>query len=91
MSLYMIHFTRDGEYVDGVALTENQSADTEIRRKLANTYESCQAWTYTGPKGSTAGLWYSIPAAGLPWARWEPETISTVPECVRVAEMLRGE
>lgn len=82
MSLYMYHFTRDGKYVDGVPVANRQSVEQELLLKLANTYEGCHSWTF-------ANQWYSMPAAALAYWRWEPESESTVPECVRVAEYLR--
>lgn len=79
---YMFHFTRDGEYVDGVDVTMAESGSHQFLHKLANTYEGCHSWTF-------ADQWHSMAAAALPYARWEPESESTVPECVRLAEYVR--
>lgn len=80
---YMYHFTRDGEYVDGVSVTGR--AATLLLQQLAATYEGCQTWVLlAGPS------WYTIPAAGLNFARWEAENAASVPECVRTAELMRG-
>jgi pyrroloquinoline quinone (PQQ) biosynthesis protein C len=80
----MFHFTKDGEYVDGVGVSNQQSMSQLFLQQLANTYEGCHTWTF-------AVQWHSMPAVALAYERWSPETTSTVPECVRVAEMLRGE
>lgn len=82
MATYMFHFTRDGNYVDGVDVTMPESGTDDFRQKLANTYEGCHAWLFDEQ-------WYSMPAAGLVYACWEPEAESTIPECVRVAEYVR--
>jgi hypothetical protein len=80
----MFHFTKDGEYVDGVPISNKQSNSDEVLKKLAQTYEGCYSWC-------KANEWMSMAAIALPFARWEPQLESCVPECVRVAEMLRGE
>lgn len=78
----MFHFTKDGEYVDGVDVTMKESFDNKFLRKLANTYEGCHIWVLIVN-------WMSIVAVALPWERWTPEKEANVPECVRVAEYLR--
>lgn len=83
MAMYMFHFTKDGEYVDGTPVTNNQSQDSEFAQQLAQTYEGCHAWVYSGTQ------WMSIVAVALPWERWSPESESNVPECVRIAEYVR--
>lgn len=82
MVAYMFHFTRDGKYVDGVPITANVGVNKNFQKKLGNTYEGCHTWSFEGQ-------WYSIAAAGLPYARWESELEANVPECVRIAEYLR--
>lgn len=84
---YMYHFTRDGEYVDGVPVTNKESADSSNDRKLAATYEGCQVW---GKAGVTDDSWMSIAANGIAYDRWEPVYAQNVPECVRTAELMRG-
>lgn len=82
MATYMYHFTRDGEYVDGVAITGR--AASLLLQQLAATYEGCHTWVLlAGPS------WYSIPAAGLNFSRWQSEATASVPECVQTAEFVR--
>lgn len=83
MALYMFHFTKDGKYVDGAPVTNNQSQDSEFAQQLAQTYEGCHGWVKAGTQ------WMSIVAVALPWERWSPESESNVPECVRLAEYVR--
>lgn len=84
---YMYHFTRDGEYVDGVPITSKESADSVNDRKLAATYEGCHVWAKAGDDDAS---WMTIAANGIAYDRWEPTYKQCVPECVRTAEMLRG-
>lgn len=83
---YMYHFTRDGEYVDGVPLTAGMSMDDDFLHKLANTYEGCHAWALTQ---AGTPIWMQMVAAALPYERWQSEITRMVPECVRTAEYLR--
>ncbi len=80
---YLIHFTKDGEYVDGLRMTEQQSADSEFAQKIAQTHEGQHAWVLVGNQ------WLSIPAVALPWERWQPELTSSVPEFVRTADIMQ--
>lgn len=80
---YLIHFTKDGQYVDGVPTTERQSADSVYAQQIANTYAGCHAWVLVN------GQWMSIVAVALPWERWSPELTNNVPEFVRAAEIMR--
>ena len=82
VAAYMFHFTRDGEYVDGIDVTMKQSSDEDFLRKLSNTYEGCHTWTF-------ANEWLSVVSAGLAWVRFQPELEASVPECVRLAEYVR--
>lgn len=84
MAMYMFHFTRDGEYVDGVSVNNKQSNANLFLQKLANTYGGCHVWC-------KANEWMSMVAVALAYERWSPELESNIPECVRVAELLRGE
>lgn len=86
MATYMYHFTRDGEYVDGVPVTPGESMDDAFLRKLANTYGGCHAWvlTYAGTP-----TWMQIVAVALPYERGQSEATASVPECVQTAEFVR--
>lgn len=84
MSMYVYHFTRDGEYVGAENVSAKQNNSTEFNQRLANSYEQCQVWVY-------ASKWHTIPAAGLAYARFEPENDNNVPMCVRMAEILRND
>lgn len=83
VSIYMFHFTKDGEYVDGAPVTNQQSQDSEYAKQLAQTYEGCHAWLCVDNQ------WRSLVAVALPWERWTPEFEANVPECVRIAEYVR--
>jgi hypothetical protein len=79
----MLHFTKDGEYVDGIGVTNAQSQDSEFAKQIAQTYEGCHAWVCVNEQ------WMSLPAVALPWERWSPELTTSVPEFVRSAEYVR--
>lgn len=82
MAMYMYHFTKDGEYVDGVDVTMSESNDTGTMKKFAQTYEGCHSWVMVNE-------WMSMVAIALPYDRWTPELEANVPECVRLAEYVR--
>lgn len=84
---YMYHFTRDGEYVDGVSVALGVSGNQTFLRQLAETYCGCHAWVYL-PYGT--GEWVQMVAVALPFDAWKPEAAASVPECVRTAELMRG-
>lgn len=77
------HVTKDGEYVDGIAVDQRSWSIADMAR-VVTTYEGCHLWWRT-----REGDWYSIPAAGIAYARWTPELINSVPEFVRAAEIMR--
>lgn len=77
---YMYHFTRDGEYVDGLALRGEVPLNA-----TADAYCGCHVWVLL-----RNGDWYSKAAAGMATARWDAENATSVPECVRTAELMRG-
>ena len=87
MPKYMFHFTRDGKYVDGVLVSLGESGNQTFLQQLAETYCGCHAWVYL-PSGK--GEWVQMVAVALPFAAWQPEANTNVPECVRTAELMRG-
>ena len=86
MAKYMYHFTRDGEYVDGVCIDENHQYDNDLLQKLAQTYEGCHVWA---KRGVTEGSWMNIVVVAMPYGRWDTTYLQNVPECVRIAEFVR--
>lgn len=76
------HLTLDGEYIISYDMDKNWYLPTN-QQKLGNTYPSHQAWCNTGTE------WYTIPVAGIAFSRWDSIAAANVPECVRMAEMLR--
>ena len=76
------HLTMDGEYVTGELMGKGAHS-TENLNKFRNTYAGCQGWC------KSQGDWYTIPAAGIGYARWEGISEKDVPECVRMAELVR--
>lgn len=82
---YMYHFTKDGEYVDGVEVTGRQSNDDDYLKSLALTYEGCHVWVQSHSQYG----WMQMVAIALPFDRFNPEATANVPECVRTAEYLR--
>lgn len=79
----MYHMTGDGEYITGILLEDFGNHITqwgELREKFGHL----QAWCKTGSND-----WYTVPGCDIGRGRWEGVTESNVPECVRVAEMLR--
>lgn len=83
MAMLMYHVTKDGEYVDGILVDQANWSIADMFKVVA-TYEGCHLWWRAWD-----GDWYSIPAAGTAYARWEPELINSVPEIVRTAEIMR--
>lgn len=83
---YMYHFTRDGEYVDGVSVSISMTGDNNFLQKLAYTYSGCHVWVAID---ANAPAWMQMVAVALPYEGWRPEDAKSVPECVRTAEYLR--
>lgn len=85
MATYMYHFTRDGEYVDGVEITGRQSNDGDCLQMMAQAYEGCHVWV----ESHSGYGWMQMVAVALPFDRFQPEATASVPECVRIAEFVR--
>jgi hypothetical protein len=83
MAMLMYHVTRDGDYVDGILVDQANWSIADMHKVVA-TYEGCHLWWR-----ARDGDWYSIPTAGIAYARWEPELLNSVPEIVRTAEIMR--
>lgn len=82
MTDMVYHQTLEGEYVDAAVMGKNAHSIDNLSKYRA-TYAGCQSWCFYDD------TWYTIPAAGIGVARWEGCMTSSVPECVRMAEMLR--
>lgn len=82
MADLVYHQTLDGDYVDGVVMAQGAHSPDNLS-KYRNTYAGHQSWCFY------ANGWYTLPAAGIGMSRWEGCTTNSVPECVRMAEMLR--
>lgn len=83
LELDMYHMTLDGEYVTGFPVVTTAIQVTQwaqIREEFGHT----QAWCKTGTND-----WYTVPACNVGRGRWEGVEESNVPECVRMAEILR--
>lgn len=78
----MIHITDGIQYVTGVQTDPSFWAPANLT-KLRQTYEGMYCWTKSGDS------WYGVTMVALGYARWEGEKTNCVPECVRVAEMLK--
>ena len=82
---YMVHVTQDGEYVTGIDMNKSGTFANDNMEKIRNTYAGCHGWVKTG----TLGNWVDVPMAGFGYSRWGNTAEKDVPDCVRMAEMLR--
>lgn len=80
---YMLHLTKDGQYVTGIDMNGGTSHTNAELSKIRTTYADCHGWAMS------MNSWFNIPAVGLGHARWDGSNAADVPECVRVAELLR--
>lgn len=79
----LFHITKDGQYVDGVDMSKPDAYSTVHYSQIRNTYEGCHAWCKSGE------TWFDTPAVAVGFARWDTSAEADVPECVRMAEILR--
>lgn len=86
MATYMFHFTKDGEYVDGVPVTQSEGGDYAFLLNLQALYTGCHSWVKIE---SNHRPWRYKPAAALGNGSWETQNAKYVPECVQTAEFVR--
>lgn len=82
---FMVHITKEGQYVTGIDMKEDGAFANDNMAKLRQTYEGCHGWS----KASSSNDWVDVPMAGFGYSRWSSTAAKHVPECVRMAEMLR--
>lgn len=82
MATEMYHITKDGKYIDGLLMDTGSHTVTNLSR-IRNTYADCHAWC------NASGTWYNTPVNSVGFARWEGCYVEAVPECVRMAELLK--
>ena len=78
----MYHMTLDGAYVTGIT-AGNYDKDRDMWAALRTEYAGMQSWRLS------CETWFTVSAADIGRGRWEGVPANNVPECVRMAEILR--